>query len=166
MNPRQWRVFGALVLAYLVILLAAVAVEQFTLELGSPAGDRPIFRDGLAASLRAAEGVTIADTAADGETAMGALEGVDVVVMDLNLPSMSGVEATRRIGQLPDPPAVLVVTMVDDDDAVLAAMRAGARGLTTARRRREQRAHRAPAAAVPQDRAELRVPHRRQAAGR
>jgi DNA-binding NarL/FixJ family response regulator len=48
--------------------------------------------------------------------------------MDLNLPSMSGVEATALTCALPDPPAVLVVTMVDDDDTVLAAMRAGARG--------------------------------------
>jgi DNA-binding NarL/FixJ family response regulator len=53
---------------------------------------------------------------------------VDVVLMDLNLPSMSGIEATARIGALADPPAVLVVTMVDDDDTVLAALRAGARG--------------------------------------
>jgi len=53
---------------------------------------------------------------------------VDVVLMDLNLPSLSGLDATGRIAALPEPPAVLVVTMVDDDDTVVAAMRAGARG--------------------------------------
>ena len=51
-----------------------------------------------------------------------------VIVMDLSLPSMSGIEATARIGELPDAPAVLVVTMVDDDDAIAAALQAGARG--------------------------------------
>ncbi|HSP38599.1 MAG TPA: response regulator transcription factor [Frankiaceae bacterium] len=48
--------------------------------------------------------------------------------MDLNLPSMSGVDATARITALPSAPAVLVITMVDDDDTVVAALRAGARG--------------------------------------
>jgi len=53
---------------------------------------------------------------------------VDVVLMDLNLPVLPGVEATARITAMPDPPAVLVLTMVDDDDTVVAALRAGARG--------------------------------------
>ena len=52
----------------------------------------------------------------------------DVVLMDMNLPSMSGVEATRPHLRSPRPPAVLVVTMVDDDDTVFAALAAGARG--------------------------------------
>lgn len=52
----------------------------------------------------------------------------DVVLMDLNLPTMSGVEATAAIVALGAPIAVLVVTMVDDDDTVIAALRAGARG--------------------------------------
>jgi DNA-binding NarL/FixJ family response regulator len=61
---------------------------------------------------------------------MAAVEkaAIDVVVMDLNLPTMSGVEATARLARLADPPLVLVVTMVDDDDTVVAALRAGARG--------------------------------------
>jgi DNA-binding NarL/FixJ family response regulator len=54
--------------------------------------------------------------------------GVDVVLMDLNLPRTSGIEATARIAGLSEPPSVLVVTMVDDDDTVVAAMRAGAHG--------------------------------------
>lgn len=52
----------------------------------------------------------------------------DVVLMDLNLPGISGVEATRRLAAAEPRPAVLVITMVDDDDTVLAALRAGAQG--------------------------------------
>ncbi len=92
--------------------------------------DHPVFRDGLAASLGALPDLRVVGVAADGPEAVEfvAEHEVDVVLMDLNLPSMSGVEATARICALPAPPAVLVVTMVDDDDTVLAAMRAGARG--------------------------------------
>ena len=92
--------------------------------------DHPVFREGLAASLAALPGIDVVGQAADGPEAVeaAATGQADVVLMDLNLPSMSGVEATALTCALPDPPAVLVVTMVDDDDTVLAAMRAGARG--------------------------------------
>jgi DNA-binding NarL/FixJ family response regulator len=92
--------------------------------------DHPVFREGLAASLASLPDIEVAGLAADGPEALAAIEagGVDVVLMDLNLPSMSGVEATARVCAMDDPPAVLVVTMVDDDDTVLAAIKAGARG--------------------------------------
>jgi DNA-binding NarL/FixJ family response regulator len=92
--------------------------------------DHPVFREGLAAVLGAAADITVVALAGDGAEAIDVASagGVDVVLMDLNLPSMSGVEATARIAALAEPPAVLVVTMVDDDDTVLAALRAGARG--------------------------------------
>jgi len=92
--------------------------------------DHPVFRDGLAALVTSLPDMEVAATAADGPEAIQAVRagGVDVVLMDLNLPTMSGVEATAAIGRLADPPAVLVVTMVDDDDTVVAALRAGARG--------------------------------------
>lgn len=92
--------------------------------------DHPLFRDALARLVGSVAELEVAGLAADGPEAVEAARagGVDVVLMDLNLPSMSGVEATAQIAALPDPPAVLVVTMVDDDDTVVAAMRAGARG--------------------------------------
>lgn len=92
--------------------------------------DHPVFRDGLTALLHLLPDVEEVTTAADGASAVAAAEHqpIDVVLMDLNLPSMTGVEATTRILAAPNPPAVLVVTMVDDDQTVLAALRAGARG--------------------------------------
>jgi DNA-binding NarL/FixJ family response regulator len=92
--------------------------------------DHPVFRDGLAALVTSLPDMEVAATAADGPEAIEAVRsgGVDVVLMDLNLPTMSGVEATAAIAATADAPAVLVITMVDDDDTVVAALRAGARG--------------------------------------
>jgi DNA-binding NarL/FixJ family response regulator len=92
--------------------------------------DHPLFRDGLVALVASLPDMRVVTTAADGPDAVEAARrpDVDVVLMDLNLPTMSGVDATARISALPSAPAVLVITMVDDDDTVLAALRAGARG--------------------------------------
>lgn len=92
--------------------------------------DHPVFLDGLAALLRSAEGLEVVATAGDAPEGIDAANagGIDVVLMDLNLPSMSGVQATARITTEPGCPAVLAVTMVDDDDTVVAALQAGARG--------------------------------------
>jgi DNA-binding NarL/FixJ family response regulator len=92
--------------------------------------DHPLYRDALARLVESVLDLEIAGLAGDGAEAVARVEAgdVDVVLMDLNLPSLSGLDATRRIAALPEPPAVLVVTMVDDDDTVVAAMRAGARG--------------------------------------
>jgi len=92
--------------------------------------DHPLFRDALTRLIESILGLEVAGVVGDGAEAVAAVQrgGVDVVLMDLNLPSMSGAEATGRIVALPDAPAVLVVTMVDDDDAVIAAMQHGARG--------------------------------------
>jgi DNA-binding NarL/FixJ family response regulator len=92
--------------------------------------DHPVFRSGLAALLDSVPDFEIVAEAADGPEAVALLAtaNADVVLMDLNLPTLSGVAATAQLMQLPSAPAVLVITMVDDDDTVVAAMRAGARG--------------------------------------
>jgi DNA-binding NarL/FixJ family response regulator len=92
--------------------------------------DHPVFRDGLAASLAAQADLTVVAVAPTGEQAIELVADTrpDVVLMDLNLPGISGVEAIRRLAAFEPAPAVLAVTMVDDDDTVLAALRAGAAG--------------------------------------
>jgi DNA-binding NarL/FixJ family response regulator len=94
------------------------------------ADDHPTFRRGLGALLASLPDVELVGEAADGETAVelaGALRP-DVVVMDLGMPGIGGVEATRRIVAALPSIAVLVLTMLDEDESVFAAMRAGARG--------------------------------------
>ena len=92
--------------------------------------DHPIFRDGLAALVEATADLELVGAVADGPEIVTLVSEqlVDVVLMDLSLPTMSGVDATARITSRSPAPAVLVVTMVDDDDTVVAALRAGARG--------------------------------------
>ena len=92
--------------------------------------DHPLFRTGLASLLATVDDVEVVDAVGDAETAVRRAAELhpDVVVMDLNLPGLPGLEGIRRIVAQPSPPAVLVLTMVDDDDTVTAAMRVGARG--------------------------------------
>jgi DNA-binding NarL/FixJ family response regulator len=94
------------------------------------ADDHPIFRDGLRALLSSLDGIDVVGEAATGKEAVTDAESLqpDVVIMDLHMPDLNGIEATRRI--LRDSPhiGVLVLTMYEDDDSVFAAMRAGARG--------------------------------------
>jgi DNA-binding NarL/FixJ family response regulator len=92
--------------------------------------DHPTFRRGLGALLASLPDVALAGEAADGEAAVrlaGELRP-DVVVMDLDMPGVGGIEATRRILAAQPSMAVLVLTMLDEDESVFAAMRAGARG--------------------------------------
>lgn len=92
--------------------------------------DHLLFRDGLRALLAAAPDTELVGEAATGNEAVSLAAEVqpDVVVMDLQLPDLNGVEATRRIVQTSPHVGVLVVTMFEDDGSVFAAMRAGARG--------------------------------------
>jgi DNA-binding NarL/FixJ family response regulator len=94
------------------------------------ADDHPTFRRGLAALLASVPDIDLVGEAADGESAVERTRALnpDVVLMDLSMPGVGGVEATRRIVADAPATAVLVVTMLDDDEAVFAAMRAGARG--------------------------------------
>jgi len=92
--------------------------------------DHPIFRDGLVLTLMSSSDFVLAGEAGDAETAISMLESAapELVLMDLRLPGMDGVEATRRIRELAPSVRVVVVSMVEDDDAIFAAIRAGARG--------------------------------------
>jgi DNA-binding NarL/FixJ family response regulator len=92
--------------------------------------DHPLFREGLAGLLVTVEDIEVAGSVGDGESAVRRATELepDVVLMDLNLPGMPGLEATRRIVAGPSSAAVLVLTMVDDDDSVTAALQVGARG--------------------------------------
>jgi DNA-binding NarL/FixJ family response regulator len=94
------------------------------------ADDHPVFRDGLAALLRTGPGTELAGAAADGADAVELARTTvpDVVVMDLRMPGVNGIEAIRRILAECPQAAVIVLTMFDDDDSVFAALRAGARG--------------------------------------
>lgn len=94
------------------------------------ADDHPTFRRGLRSLLESTPEVEVVAEAADGEAVVqAAAEYVpDVVVMDLNMPGVNGIEATRRITATVPSVAVLVLSMLDDDEPVFAAMRAGARG--------------------------------------
>ncbi|HVM28922.1 MAG TPA: response regulator transcription factor [Mycobacteriales bacterium] len=93
------------------------------------ADDHPAFRAGLRMLLDGA-GVDVVAEAADGEEAVAAVleHRPNVVLMDLQMPRLNGVEATRRLLQAWPDAAVLVLTMVEDDDTVFAALRAGALG--------------------------------------
>jgi DNA-binding NarL/FixJ family response regulator len=92
--------------------------------------DHPLFRDGLTGLLATVTDIEVVGEAGDGESAvqLATDHRPEVALMDLNLPGISGVEATRRLLLGSPATAVLVLTMVDDDDTVVAALRAGARG--------------------------------------
>ena len=94
------------------------------------ADDHPAYRDGLARLLGELDDIDIVGLAADGQQAvhMAATLAPDVVVMDLRMPIMDGVEATRQITLASPHIGVVVLSMFDEDDLVFAAIRAGARG--------------------------------------
>ena len=94
------------------------------------ADDHPLFRDGMHGLLDSVGETEVVGEAATGDEAVErALElRPDVVLMDINMPGINGIAATRKILEQSPGVGILVVTMLEDDDSVFAAMRAGALG--------------------------------------
>jgi DNA-binding NarL/FixJ family response regulator len=92
--------------------------------------DHPVFREGMAAVLAGLPDVELVGEAGDGATALRLALRLrpDVIVMDLHMPDMNGVEATREVTAALPEVAVLALTMLEGDASVAAAVRAGARG--------------------------------------
>jgi len=94
------------------------------------ADDHTLFRDGLRALFNSLPDTEVVGEAATGAEAVTQAEQLqpDVVLMDIQMPGVNGIEATRQIVRTSPHVGVIVVTMFEDDDSVFAAMRAGARG--------------------------------------
>ena len=94
------------------------------------ADDHESFRSGLRSLLTQVDGLVVVGETASGDEAVARVAALqpDVVLMDLAMPGVDGIEATRRIVDAAPHVAVLVLTMSDDDDSVFAAVQAGARG--------------------------------------
>jgi DNA-binding NarL/FixJ family response regulator len=92
--------------------------------------DHPLFRDGIRGLLESISDTEVVGEAATGEEAVELAASLEpkVVLMDLKLPGLSGIEATRQIARTVPETNVLVLSMLEDDESVFAAMRAGARG--------------------------------------
>jgi len=94
------------------------------------ADDHPVFVSGLEVTFADADDIEIIGTVIDGESAVRAATDLapDVLLMDVRMPGMNGIDATRAIVGGGSTVAIVVLTMFDDDESVYSAMSAGARG--------------------------------------
>jgi DNA-binding NarL/FixJ family response regulator len=94
------------------------------------ADDHPLFRHGLSALLSASPDFEIVSEATSGEEviSLAARLQPDVILMDIQMPGVNGIEATRRVLHTSPNIRILIITMFEDDSSVFTAMRAGARG--------------------------------------
>jgi len=92
--------------------------------------DHEPFREGLHALLDTEPDVNVVGEAADGQSVVQTAAALqpDVILMDLNMPGVGGIEATRQILRTSPQISILVLTMSEDDDSIFAALQAGARG--------------------------------------
>jgi len=94
------------------------------------ADDHTLFREGLRALLNVTPDIEVVGEAADGESAIAQIGAAqpEVILMDINMPGVNGIEATRSILKEHPTLGIIMVTMLEDDASVFAAMKAGARG--------------------------------------
>ena len=94
------------------------------------ADDHPVVREGLSALLDSVPSITVVGVAGTGREAVQAAVRLrpEVLILDIQMPELSGIAAAAEIARVAPGVAVLMLTMFDDDDSVFAAMRAGARG--------------------------------------
>lgn len=92
--------------------------------------DHPVYRDGLVRLLSELGGFDVVGAAVDGQEAVAFAESLapDVVIMDLRMPRLDGIEATRQIAAASPHIGIVVLSMFEEDELVFAAVRAGARG--------------------------------------
>jgi DNA-binding NarL/FixJ family response regulator len=97
------------------------------------ADDQRVVREGLEMLLGLLPGIEVVGTAADGEEAvrLAVARAADVVLMDLRMPRVGGIEATRRLADARPAARVIALTTYADEPTVLSALRAGARGYLT-----------------------------------